>query len=78
MRKSHNYSNIDKILEGYAMPQNLTPFGDDEFDRSFNKTMKRGAGVFIGLWALSVLASLGVTVVVIWAIVQLVQWVTAK
>lgn len=78
MRKSHNYARLDEIRKGLEMPlpENDWFFGDKNDD--FEKTVKRGAGVFIALWVLSALASLGVTAVVIWAIVQLVQWVTAK
>jgi hypothetical protein len=47
---------------------------DDDFDRKFNRTMKLG---FVGA-AISLVISLAFTVVVIWAIVQLVQWLVSK
>lgn len=45
-----------------------------EFDKSF-KRMSIGIGI---AWAVGVILSLGVIGVIIWGIIQLVNWVTTK
>lgn len=53
--------------------------GDFEMgDFNFDREEKAFFSVFIVLWAVAALASLAVTGVLIWAIIELVQWATAK
>ena len=47
---------------------------EDDFDRKFNRAFKWGVGVWVGV----LIANLIIWGVVIWAIVELVQWVTSK
>jgi len=46
--------------------------------RRFTRGEKAVGGAFIAFWIFCVLLSIGFTAVVIWGIVQLVQWVTAQ
>ena len=55
-------------------------FNDSEFDAMFNstqKTVKRTFAAIIVLWVLGVIISLGATGVLIWAIIKLVNHLTA-
>jgi hypothetical protein len=45
--------------------------------RKFNNTDK-GLGVVIAIWVVVILANLAFWGVVIWGIIELVQWVTTK
>jgi len=44
----------------------------------FTRGEKVAGGVFVVFWILGVLLSLAVTGVVVWGIIELVQWVTAQ
>lgn len=47
---------------------------EKDFDKSFNRTF----GAMVAIWVAIAIANLIVWGVVIWAIVQLVQWVQTK
>lgn len=51
---------------------------EDEWEKNFDKTFERGAKAFGAVWVGILLANLIFLAVVIWAIVQLVQWVQTK
>lgn len=57
--------------------QNRHPFFDD-WERDFDKSAKRMFRWGVGVWVGVLLANLVIWGVVIWAIIQLVQWVTSK
>lgn len=54
--------------------RNTTNFGR----RNTGLLEKAGIGVFVTIWILGALASIGVSVAVIFGIVKLVEWVTTK
>lgn len=56
---------------------NRDPFFD-AWERDFDKTFKRTARGIIAVWAAVLVANLIIWGVVIWAIIQLVQWVQTK
>lgn len=47
---------------------------EDDFDRSVGRMFKWG----VGAWVAVLLANLVIWGVVIWAIIELVQWITSK
>lgn len=48
------------------------------FDDDFDRMERRVFGGILAVWIIAALASLALTGVAIWAIVELVQWVTTK
>lgn len=61
----------------YRGNQRVDPFFDS-WERDFDRTAKRGMKAFIAVWVGILIANLIIWGVVIWAIVQLVQWVQTK
>lgn len=57
--------------------QNRHPFFD-EWERDFDRTAKRTMRGMIVVWLGILIANLVIWGVVIWAIIELVQWVTSK
>ena len=49
----------------------------DTWERDFDKNFKRMSKAVVAVWLVSILASLAITGVVIWAIIELVQHFTA-
>jgi hypothetical protein len=56
---------------------NRDPFFDS-WERDFDKTFKRTTRGIIAVWVGVLLANLVIWGVIIWAIIQLVQWVQTK
>lgn len=61
----------------YRGNQRVDPFFDT-WERDFNKNFNRAAKASIVVWLGILVANLVIWGVVIWAIIQLVQWVTAQ
>ncbi len=50
----------------------------DQWEDDFDKTARRSVKAFVAVWAAILIANLVIWGVIIWAIIELVQWVKTK
>lgn len=51
---------------------------NDNWEKNFDKNFKRAGSAFAIFWVISAIVSLAFTGVLIWGLIELVQWVTTK
>ena len=73
MRKTARQEQIDRLRRAQG-----NDWFFDKWESDFDRTAKRTMRGIIAVWAVGIILSLVFWGVVIWGIIELVQWVTAQ